>query len=229
MAHHLRETQSANFLQPGSDSSHAFLSALSSRSRCAAAAASFSARRRCPRISAGIGIVAQIGRGGVAYVGRRYSSRGSCRASWVACSTTPHVGRAAVTSAVLATLRSGAASQLAPGRGREGCARGGLPQPARSLEGPPAPPATLPGAPARRRAQPRPAPAAPPAAPESATHGARLGLALTLTTLPPLPRSALVGRAVASALRSRWRRTRPCSKSKARCGRLPGRRWFSCP
>ena len=61
-------------------------------------------------------------------------------------------------------------------------------------------------------------PAAPPAAPESATHGARLGLALTLTTLPPLPRSALVGRAVASALRSRWRRTRPCSKSKARCG-----------
>ena len=136
MAHHLRETQSANFLQPGSASSHAFLSALSSRSRCAAAAASFSARRRCPRISAGIGIVAQIGRGGVAYVGRRYSSRGSCRASWVACSTTPHVGRAAVTSAVLATLRSGAASQLAPGRGREGCARGGLPQPARSLEGP---------------------------------------------------------------------------------------------
>ena len=136
MAHHLRETQSANFLQPGSASSHAFLSALSSRSRCAAAAASFSARRRCPRVSAGIGIVAQIGRGGIAYVGRRYSSRGSCRASWVACSTTPHVGRAGchIGGASYTSIRCGvSAGARAAGKAVPGAA---CPSRQASLEGP---------------------------------------------------------------------------------------------
>ena len=78
----------------------------------------------------------------------------------VACSTTPHGRTSGCHIGVLATLRSGAASQLAPGRGREGCARGGLPQPARSLEGPRSNPghaagrtrqAPCPGTPRRQR------------------------------------------------------------------------------
>ena len=134
----------------------------------------------------------------------------------VACSTTPHGRTSGCHIGVLATLRSGAASELAPG------------QPGRLRPGRLAPAGKVPrGAPQQPRprcrarppgAVPRHAPpAAPPAAPKSATHGARLCLALTLAMLPPLPRSALVGRAVASALRSRWCRTRPCSKPKARC------------